>query len=337
MSKASSGALIVLLTLATFGTAKAQIVPGPQGPVEFIGLDHWKAAAVFDTIRVLTPDRPFHACAVVMRNELGFADAAAMGFFTATAGEIHTVVVGIEDSAGVQYRETGKASVRIPAPLAALVQRGEAGIGHITGPARSLHLVSENLDSARSMAERWGAAQESVESDWIALRAANDPSLLVAIRAVVAEDSSWLKRSAAVAALANFPEHPSAWRVLIEAFRDQDARVTTTAQGVAEAFLEGESVVVEWADSEASISAVFGGTNPFAFALTLRMLTATKIDEGLGSRIARTYPRLLLGYARAQQPDLRSAAHTFLRHVSGLDHSDPQEWARWLVAAGSGS
>ena len=59
-----------------------ETIPGPNGPVEFIGLKQWNAQKLFDAIQELDPDRPFHACAAVMKMDLGFADAAAFSYMT---------------------------------------------------------------------------------------------------------------------------------------------------------------------------------------------------------------------------------------------------------------
>ena len=82
-----------LRTIATLATllatttlpATGQVLPGPDGPVEFIGLDQWSVRELFDAIQDVAPGRPFHACAAVMKQELGFAEAAA-GFVRGVAG-----------------------------------------------------------------------------------------------------------------------------------------------------------------------------------------------------------------------------------------------------------
>ena len=94
--RALSG-LVVLLG-ATASPGAGQVIPGPNGPVEFIGLQQWDAQKLFDAIQERDPDRPFHACAAVMKQDLGFADAAAFSYMTGSSAddERYTVVVGVE-------------------------------------------------------------------------------------------------------------------------------------------------------------------------------------------------------------------------------------------------
>ena len=74
-------ACMVVLLAMTASEGHGQVLAGPNGPVEFIGLQNWKAQELFDAIQELEPDRPFHACAAIMKLELGFADAACVPLF----------------------------------------------------------------------------------------------------------------------------------------------------------------------------------------------------------------------------------------------------------------
>ena len=46
-----------------------------------------------------SPGRPFYACAVVMKQDLGFADAAAFRIVNLLPRDSYTLVIGVEDSA----------------------------------------------------------------------------------------------------------------------------------------------------------------------------------------------------------------------------------------------
>ncbi|WP_425153657.1 hypothetical protein [Candidatus Palauibacter sp.] len=94
---------------------------GPEGPVEFVGLKEWTASDLFEAIRELAPDQPFHACAAVMELELGFAEAAAMSYRTVGSDDVYTVVVGVEDSAHVRPRAIGSETLPLLAEVWALI------------------------------------------------------------------------------------------------------------------------------------------------------------------------------------------------------------------------
>lgn len=319
-----------VLFLAPTAVPQAQVVAGPEGPVEFLGLANWEARALFDTIQALAPNRPFHACAVVMKRQLGFPDAAAMGFFTDTPDEVHIVVVGIEDSSGIQYRTPGTTTIAASSGLAGLIELAQSNIRRTIGAVRSLPLRDEVPDSARKVAIGWGSISNHLQSDWAILAAANRPGTLAEVSRILREDSSGARRGGAVAALAHFPGSDSAWHLLADSFRDPDARTSTVADIVAQALLDSELTPIDWAPAESSLRALFGGTNPFAFRTALRVLTATRIDPTLGRRIASAQPDLLLAFAGATQPDVRSAALGFLQWISRTEPGTVRDWKIWL-------
>ena len=112
--------MVALLVVAA-PPSVGQVLEGPDGPVEFVGLKEWSASDLFDAIRELAPDQPFHACAAVMEMELGFAEAAAMSYRTVGSDDVYTVVVGVEDSAHVRPRAIGSETLPLPAEVWALI------------------------------------------------------------------------------------------------------------------------------------------------------------------------------------------------------------------------
>ena len=110
--RAATGMVVLLAVTASQGTG--QVVAGPDGPVEFIGLQRWEAQELFDAIQEVDPGRPFHDCAAVMKQELGFADAAAIRYSTDGSSDWYTIVVGVEDNTRVQYSPKGSETVALP-------------------------------------------------------------------------------------------------------------------------------------------------------------------------------------------------------------------------------
>ncbi|WP_420463953.1 hypothetical protein [Candidatus Palauibacter sp.] len=112
---------VVALLVVTASPSVGQVIEGPDGPVEFVGLKEWSASDLFDAIQELAPDQPFHACAAVMEMELGFAEAAAMSYRTVGSDDVYTVVVGVEDSAHVRPRAIGSETLPLLAEVWALI------------------------------------------------------------------------------------------------------------------------------------------------------------------------------------------------------------------------
>ncbi len=324
--------MVALLTV-TAPQSAGQVLPGPHGPVEFIGLQRWDAQELFDAIQALEPDRPFHACAAVMEEKLGFADAAAFLYFSGDVDSIdqssnrYTVVVGIEDSAQVQYRPPGNATVDLPQTWKDL----EAVVG---GDRNMLTVATRLFRSQRfahEFAEIMGADPDKLDQVWDLISRADGSEDLRLAHEVLAKEASWSKRAIATLILGNFIDDDTSWLGLVSALIDSNARVTGVAHGMLYAMKERKRDPVEWSAARSPLLALFGGTNPWAFSETLEVLVATNIDPEFGQMLARERPDLLLAYVGAEHVDTREPAIAFLNAVSGEDYgTDLEAWTAWI-------
>ena len=88
---------------------------------------------------------------------------------------------------------------------------------------------------------------------------------------------------------------------------------------------------VEWSAARTPLSAVFAGTNPFAFGDVLQVLVATDIDQEFGRQLVRENPDLLIAHAGAEHEYTRKPALAFLEAVSGEDFgTDVEAWTAWM-------
>ena len=306
----------IILAL-TASQCAGQVVSGPEGPVEFIGLQQWDAQELYDAIQELDPDLPFSACAVVMKEKLGFADAAAIVFTTRGSSGEYTIVVGVEDSTRVRYRPTGIETVVLPETWQNLKAVVDENMSLVTAAASTLHSrdaapaafgqVWDLVDGADSELDR-GLAHE-----------------------VLARDSSGSARAVATLVLGNFIDDETSWHGLVGSLIDPVARVTTAAQSTLSGLMRQELDPVEWSGARTTLVAIFGGTNPFAFRDTLRLLIATDVDPEFGQQLVRESPDLLLAFVGAEHEFSQALAIAFLRTVSGEDFGpDVAAWTAWI-------
>ncbi len=324
--------LATLLAAATL-PATGQVLPGPDGPVEFIGLDQWSAGELFDAIQDVAPGQPFHACAVVMKQELGFAEAAA--FVYRTPGDAYTVVVGVEDSARVRYRAVGAETVALPETWEAL---------------RVLATDSRNLrsldEAARTVRSRRGFV-DRVMTRLLFGRTGVDRGTLRKIREltdnaraqedrrlaqeVIVRDSSAASRAVATLVLGNFLDDDTSWHALAGSLIDPEPRVVRMARNVVRGLETDTLEPVDWSAARSNLLALFDGTNPFAIRDMLEVLVATDIAPEFGRQLVRETPDLLLAHAGAEHERTREPAIAFLRAVSGEDFgTDVEAWRAWV-------
>ena len=329
---AAAAALVPPATLTP--PATAQVLPGPNGPVEFIGLQEWDAQELFDAIRERDPDRPFHACAAVMRMELGFADAGAFLYTNPPSTEWYTVVVGVEDSARVRYRPVGSDRFLLPETWQALVDIiqedwATMAAAAYTLPSRGGFLGF--LGGAKRRAAEMGADPELYDRLSDLVDEADSDEDLRLIRDVLASDASAEARTVATLLLVNFMDDGASWHALAGSAIDPVAQVSSVAMSMLSAFVSRRTPTVDWSGARAPLSAVLAGTNPFAFTQVLQILTATDIDPEFGRQLVRENPDLLLAYAGAEHEPTRIPALRFLRSVSGEDFgTDVEAWRAWI-------
>lgn len=309
--------VVAVLLGLTASHSASQVIPGPEGPVEFIGLQQWDAQELFDTIRGLDPDLPFHACAVVMKDELGFADAAAISYRTRGVSGEYTIVVGVEDATRVRYRPAGMETVVLPETWRNLKAVVEEDVRTVTAAAGMLH----SRDAAPAV---FGEVWDLVDS-------ADSEEDRVLAHAVLARDSSASARAVATLVLGNFVNDETSWHGLVGSLIDSEGRVSTVARSTLSGLMRQDLDPVEWSGARNALSAIFDGTNPFAFRVTLRLLMATGIDPEFGRHLVRESPDLLLAHVGAEHDFSRELAMAFLRTVSGEDFGpDVEAWAAWI-------
>lgn len=323
--------------LATASQGAAQVIPGPQGPVEFVGLERWTAPDLFEAIQATAPDRPFHACAAVMESDLGFPDAAAFLFLNNLADgsrEAYTVVVGVEDSSRVQYRTPGSDTLVLPEPWQSLQSVAEEDFNTLTSAVYARYLADQP-ETARALAEQLGADTEILDEVWALVDRTDGSADRRLAHEVLARDASWSARAVATMVLGHFPDNDASWHGLVLSLLDPTGRVNDMATRTLEGLIRaGKANPVQWSEARSTLLALLGGTNPRAFIDMLEVLVATEVESGFGHELARARPELLLAHAGAEHDRTREPALAFLRAVSGEDFGrDVEAWKAWIDGA----
>ena len=70
MSMVRSVSSVMILFGVAASHVGGQVLAGPQGPVEFIGLERWSAPELLEAIQRIDPDQPLHACAITMKSQM---------------------------------------------------------------------------------------------------------------------------------------------------------------------------------------------------------------------------------------------------------------------------
>lgn len=331
--------LMVILLAVTASPGVGQVLEGPEGPVEFIGLERWKASALLEAIQETAPDQPLGACSATMKFELGFADAAVFGWvdadspedFLSGAPERYTVIIGIEDRGRVRYRTPGTETIVLPRSWQALKSVAEEDLGTLQLATAMFHL-RDDPESVGQRTEVFGLDTSGLPRVWTMIEAVGSEQDRLIAHAILARDASWSSRAIAASVLINFSEHDAAWHDLVSAAIDPEDRVKGSAHGVLQAWIQaGKGRPVRWDAARAQLLAVLDGTSPYVFRTVLDVLAATASETTLAKQLIREAPHLLLAHVGAQHEMTRQPAIDLLKAVSGEDFgADPEAWAVWL-------
>ncbi len=332
-------AAAAVLFAVTASPGSGQVIAGPDGPVEFIGLQDWSAQELFDAIQATAPGQPFHACAVVMKEQLGFAEAAATGYYDVLSGDSYTVVVGVEDSTRVRRRAPGSESVALPETWRDLSTVAGEDIRVLRAAAGTRHLragvFNTVFNRARRRAARMGADPATVDELWNLIDSADTEEDRLLAHEVLTSESSWSARSIATLMLSNFMDEDTSWHGLVGSLVDPDYRVSSVARAMFDGLVAPEMDPVEWIGARAHLSALLDGTNPLVFREILQVLVATDVDPEFARQLVRETPDLLLAHVGAEHERTREPAVSFLRAISGKDHgTDVAAWTAWVNGNG---
>ena len=201
---------MILLLAATAAPGLGQVIEGPDGPVEFVGLQEWTARELFDAIQELAPDQPFHACAAVMQRDLGFADAAATSYHTMGSDEVYTVVVGVEDATRVRPRAIGSDTLILPEALESLKAFAGENPGLLSRAVQVLYARGD-ADRTREVADWMGIDAEALAEVWSLLDRVDGRGDYRLALELLARDSSWQTREMATLVLSNFMDRDASW------------------------------------------------------------------------------------------------------------------------------
>lgn len=330
---------VVMLVAAAASHGVGQVLAGPLGPVEFIGLESWSGPELLEAIQRMAPDQPLAACAVTMKSQLGFADAAvavhydsySLDFLMSDDAEPYMVIVGVEDRARVRYRTPGSETIPLPERWQALESLAEENFGTLV-MAAEMFPSRHDPESVREHVEVVGMDPADLGPIWEQIESMDGERDRLLAHEILAHDGSWSSRAAAAIVLVNFSTHEVAWHDLIATLIYPEAQVQGTAEAVLRGLMDRKQVrPVDWYGAREPLTALLDGTNPFVFPTVLRVVVATEIEPGFGRQLIRGASDLLLAHAGAAHEETREPAMALLTLVSGEDFgADPDAWAEWL-------
>ncbi len=321
-----SALFTTVFTVLATAPAAAQVLETPQGPVEFIGLQHRTAEEVRDTLRALRPDLTLHSREVrdVLRDELGFAEVAMAGFrgFGLPEGYLTITVVEPEEADGVRYAEPPPDSLP---PVEAWAEAYALYPDQHWAWPYALAGIAEAPEAPDDT---------SVPAVRGFLAAHTAPAELERALVVLERDRNPINRSIAAAILTSFPERDAAWHALVRAVRGHgpdDASRAMATMALA-AMVNRGTKTVDWTPVADDLRALLDGTTLFALPQVLTLLSRSRVDAELADELLAGGGELVLAHLTMRVPSTRTRAMDVLEKLSGgvSYGTEPARWRAWI-------
>ncbi len=331
------GAVAVCALSAAVPASAQNVLQLPGGKtVEVIGLEDWTIAMLQDSLARhgdgVTLES--HACAAVLRERLGFADAAVQSFLLVmdddTTEYVAVSVVEPADSARVRRRAVGRDTTGFPAgweDIGGLMRRN-GGVGFAL--VNRMRRVPPGLDidsAALRHAWAWVDGQQTPEGRAAAVRAVQSHPNLHA-------------RILAATLLRDAPADATVMHALVRALRD-DVDMVASMAGQALPRMAAARQGFDWSPVADDVHALLDGSSLYALDPLLQSLAGSGADARWASPFLAGGGHAVLARLSAENPRMRSGAHRLLVALRGEDLGrDPAAWRAWVAslspAAGHG-
>jgi hypothetical protein len=317
----------------------------PKGLVDVIGLRRWSLDMLRDSVRKHRPGIELHdaACAVVLRDMLGFADAQvnSQTYVESPGAEpqrfVAIKVIEPGEAARVKWAVSAKVDTfRVLRPgYAPLILGATDAAGNFTGGPvfAPLQYGNDTALYAASLARMPAARRAMMEADAARLRAfqlahADTIAWRVALQAI-REDGEYTNRFAAAVVLAGFTERDTTWYALVDALRDGNEAVRKSAFTVLQI---APARTVDWAPAIPGLRALLGGTNVSASEAVFRILARSRVSPTLAGPLLGGNTEWVLAHLRSRNPIAASDARALLVQLNGGKDfgSDARKWESWL-------
>ena len=328
----------VIRVLLAFGFAAAPIhaqavlrLPGKT--VEVIGLRAWTIPMIQDSLARYAPGTSLdsHACAAVLRYDLGFADAAAIGYQMPgdTAERVLVIVVEPQDSSRVRYRTVPMDTTRPRRAWRATVRSvAERPDVFQTALWRYTAWLRDSISAIPAYAT---ADSIQIRDLWRFLSRQRGKSERAAALQVLRSDPNYQNRMVAVAILANFTQQDEVLYALVRALLESDGPVKSAADIVLTSFGRVSPRLVDWRPVVPELHAMLNGTGAFQLSSVMRLLVVTGSGPTLATPLLRGGGEMVLAFLAAEHPAPRTGAHDLLVALHGSDLGTGVDvWRDWI-------
>lgn len=319
-------------------TSEPNIFKNESGEtVEYLGLKKWTAQAVQDSLKKLAPDKPVHACEAVLKNNLGFTDAAVQSHLNPKTEEYYTLVTLVEP----ERNSNSNDYFLLPKKQQGIIEDWTAGYD-LSDPKIRKKIVFGSqfwrmkykgkpimpimMNSSQVTKEEKKFLKKFFDN----LDDIDSPSDRKLAYKTLDSDGNLNNRLLASLVLLNYPIEEDAKHIMLKQIRSKSSDLSYLSTYTLRTMTQ-DSAQVNWSGSEESIKALISGTNVSELLPTLKILTKTKISPEMSDKILAGDTFLLHDYLQSSHQETQSTALAFIDQISNADLDNTKQALEWLA------
>ncbi len=310
-----------------------QVLDIEYGKIEFIGLKSFSAKAIVDSLSLLHPGKPIHACAGSMKKDFGFAEVSSLVYPIENRKFYYVITIIENDSAKrISYVNAPKdflETFQSFNEIKGIVDDQEIYFSALL----KYYRISKDgyIDSAKIFSEKFRLDTTSLKIFCQFLKEHQSPEDLNLALWLLNNDSNLTNNKVALAILTNFDNYDIVWWTLMNLQRSKNIHISMDSIEILRLLMD-KPRNVNWSPAVPAIKSILAGSNLFAYWSTLELLVKTNISFQLANQLLKDNKDLLIDYLNAQHMQTRNLAVQFIKHISNNEVSDdPNECKEWLL------
>jgi hypothetical protein len=334
------------LPLIAFGQAKNKTYHSTDNPnifknsngatIEYLGLQKWTAQQVQDSLKNLAPNRPVHACMVILKNKLGFQDANVIVHVkNLKAKNFYTVVTLVEPNG-----KGNSGNWKLPSTKKVVIKKWTAGYDisslkikrQILFGTQILQIKAGHLRLMPKIMKSFfiGKKQKEFMKDFFGyISTQTTKEDLNLAKQTLQKDGNIANRMLASLVLLNFTITKKDMYQMLKQMRSPSGLLNNFSAFVLRVMVQNKKKV-DWSGAVKSIRAILNGTSVQEFTKVLIILTNTHISPRLANAVLKNDTFLVGQYLGAQYPGAKKTAMEFVEQISGKKFKNTANAMKWL-------
>jgi len=347
------GSLIALVLPSSSTSAQSMgkrtniVMQGNSTTIEILGLRQWTIAMLNDSLRKYQghdlTTQGAHGCAVTLRHDLRFPDAAVMGMESKYGGEYWLItLVEPQDSNRVRPRRLandttggrpewaeGRRLLRENSELFGLISRDVTGEALRKSPNSSRESPAAEQEPANDSGQAPILRYQRAVRRWLVARQNRD-DFGIALE-ILRNSPNQYDRQIALIVILPFLDDDRTWTALSQTLVESEGPIQRMGFSLFSSLLASGRRPKDMNAVLPALHAILDGASQFLMPRVMTLLLGMQLDTAHAAPLLKNGGQMLLAYAGASHRGARGPALELLATLSPRNYGrDVDRWKRWV-------